>query len=110
MRTNRTLLLIGGVLIDLLAVAYLASNRSPAKPAKTMSGQPTSLGTSSPREQRSNVPKYYETAPTNLPSTLRAEKFTGKAREGYQVAKEIPQTLAQLPCYCHCDMSIGHKS
>jgi hypothetical protein len=22
----------------------------------------------------------------------------------------IPQTLAQLPCYCHCDESIGHKS
>ena len=28
----------------------------------------------------------------------------------YQAAKEIPQTLAQLPCYCHCDRSFGHKS
>ena len=26
------------------------------------------------------------------------------------VAKEVPQTLAQLPCYCHCDQSFGHKS
>ena len=36
--------------------------------------------------------------------------FTGKARQAYQVAGEIPQTLAQLPCYCHCDRGMGHKS
>jgi len=31
-------------------------------------------------------------------------------REAYKVAGEIPQTLAQLPCYCHCDEGFGHKS
>lgn len=31
-------------------------------------------------------------------------------RAAYAVAREIPQTLAELPCYCHCDKSIGHKS
>jgi hypothetical protein len=36
--------------------------------------------------------------------------FTGKARQAYQVAAQIPQTLAQLPCYCHCDRGMGHKS
>ena len=36
--------------------------------------------------------------------------FAGKAREAYAVAKKIPETLAQLPCYCYCDQSIGHKS
>ncbi len=34
----------------------------------------------------------------------------GKAREAYKAAKEIPETLAQLPCYCHCDEGFGHKS
>ena len=24
--------------------------------------------------------------------------------------KEIPRTIAQLPCYCHCDKGFGHKS
>jgi hypothetical protein len=24
--------------------------------------------------------------------------------------REIPQTLARLPCYCHCDQSLVHKS
>ena len=60
----------------------------------------------------SHVPAYYETKPSLdvLAPTLAPELFTGNKRLAYQAAKEIPQTLAQLPCYCHCDMSIGHKS
>jgi len=58
------------------------------------------------------VPSYYETAPdiTTLPPTLSPVLFTGNKRLAYQAAKEIPQTLAQLPCYCHCDRGHGHKS
>lgn len=58
------------------------------------------------------VPAYYKSPPTAnvLPSTLSPEIFTGNQRLAYQVAKEIPQTLAQLPCYCHCDKGFGHKS
>jgi hypothetical protein len=46
----------------------------------------------------------------NLAPTLSPEKFSGKQRLGYLAAKEIPRTLAQLPCYCHCDKGFGHKS
>lgn len=58
------------------------------------------------------VPAHYEEAKslTDLPPTLPPERFFGSARTAYQVAKEIPQTLAQLPCYCYCDESFGHKS
>ena len=45
-----------------------------------------------------------------LPPTLPASEFIGKAREAYEVAKKIPETLAQLPCYCECDKAFGHKS
>jgi hypothetical protein len=45
-----------------------------------------------------------------LPPTLAPEAFTGKQRLGYIAAKEIPKTIAQLPCYCHCDKGFGHKS
>ena len=58
------------------------------------------------------TPAYY-TAPPNvnaLPPTLSPELFTGNERLAYRAAKEIPQTLAQLPCYCHCDKGHGHKS
>ncbi len=59
-----------------------------------------------------SVPAYYKIAPSlnTLPPTLSPELFTGNERLAYQAAKEIPQTLAQLPCYCHCDKGFGHKS
>ena len=46
----------------------------------------------------------------SLKPTLSPELFQGKQRLGYIAAREIPQTLAQLPCYCHCDKGFGHKS
>ncbi len=58
------------------------------------------------------VPAHYDIAPplNTLRGTLAPELFTGNVQLAYRAAKEIPQTLAQLPCYCHCDMSKGHKS
>ncbi|HKY28422.1 MAG TPA: CYCXC family (seleno)protein [Pyrinomonadaceae bacterium] len=58
------------------------------------------------------VPSYYQTPPDvkTLALTLSPELFTGNKRLAYQAAKEIPQTLAQLPCYCHCDRGHNHKS
>jgi hypothetical protein len=31
-------------------------------------------------------------------------------RDAYRAAREIPVTLAQMPCYCYCDRGMGHKS
>ena len=58
------------------------------------------------------VPAYYTTAPdvATLPPTLSPELFNGNERLAYQVAKDIPQVLAELPCYCHCDRGHNHKS
>lgn len=28
----------------------------------------------------------------------------------YQVAKDIPEILEQLPCFCGCDMHFSHKN
>lgn len=60
----------------------------------------------------SDVPAF-ETSPAalkSLPPTLSPEKFTGKQRLGYEAVRAIPQTIAQLPCYCYCDQGFGHKS
>jgi hypothetical protein len=46
---------------------------------------------------------------TGLPKTLDPNLIKGKDRQGYQVAKEIPEILAQLPCFCDCE-AIGHES
>jgi hypothetical protein len=58
------------------------------------------------------MPAHFEVAPSksSLGPTLNPESFTGITREAYRAVKEIPVTIAQLPCYCHCDQSFGHKS
>ena len=57
------------------------------------------------------VPAFQsEEAIATLPPTLNPEAFTGSAHAAYAIAKEIPGTLAQIPCYCHCDRSEGHRS
>jgi hypothetical protein len=42
--------------------------------------------------------------------TLDPDRFVGKARLAHQVAREIPDVLDALYCYCYCDRSRGHKS
>jgi len=47
-----------------------------------------------------------------LISTLDPAQFTGKARAAYQAAKEIPEILVELPCFCGCmdSKELGHKN
>jgi hypothetical protein len=33
-----------------------------------------------------------------------------KARAAYQVAKDMPEVLAELPCFCGCMTAMGHES
>lgn len=43
-------------------------------------------------------------------ATLDPARFVGKAAVGHQVARDIPDVLDQLYCYCECDKHAGHKS
>ena len=36
--------------------------------------------------------------------------FSGKAARAYKAAKEIPQVLDKIYCYCDCELNFGHKS
>jgi hypothetical protein len=56
------------------------------------------------------VPQFYQAAPSSLPPVLPAARFIGKTNAAYKAVSEIPETIAQLPCYCHCDKAHGHKS
>ena len=112
-------LLFGAVAL-LAAAALLIVNA-----ARTDKSQSTAQrSTSSPRQtpaQDHNHPHpqnaaqkmpAFEMAPTraSLGPTLEPEKFTGITREAYRAVRQIPTTIAQLPCYCHCDEGFGHKS
>jgi len=46
----------------------------------------------------------------NLIATLNPAAFDGRAREAYQAAKDIPEVLAELPCFCGCAVNAGHRS
>jgi hypothetical protein len=43
-------------------------------------------------------------------ATLDPALFVGKAAVAHRVAREIPDVLDQLYCYCRCDKHQGHKS
>jgi hypothetical protein len=61
----------------------------------------------------SSIPAHMETAPAkgSLPATLDPDMFDHfEARSAYTVARQAPELLAQLPCYCYCDRGMGHKS
>ncbi len=96
-----------------LLVAGLIRSQSPAeKPVVTENSaaqapEPHASHTSQP----ARVPAFQTAAAAkDLGPTLAPDKFMGKTRDAYRVAKQIPATLAQLPCYCECDRGYGHKS
>ena len=45
------------------------------------------------------------------PQTLAPEQFSEKeTRDAYQAAKDVPEVLEHLPCYCGCFASAAHRS
>jgi hypothetical protein len=118
---RRLLALAIALIIAVILAIYWSSNAQPEVTAPVPATQHASESSAVPPQEqihlqefaaKGRVPAFYETAPAarTLPPTLSPEIFTGNQRLAYQTAKDLPQILAQLPCYCHCDRSIGHKS
>ena len=42
------------------------------------------------------------------PSTLSPALFEGKAAQAYRIAKDVPELVEQMPCYCGCFKSHNH--
>lgn len=111
------LALLVGLILALVAVTWLSASHN-----EQASTQPPTEKSGVVATEHSNnhqpaailrVPAYQSSAHSlaTLAPTMRPEVFEGNnVRRAYQVALEIPQTLAQLPCYCHCDRGQGHKS
>jgi hypothetical protein len=53
---------------------------------------------------------HREVLPKPNVTTLDPAKFSGKTRFAYEAAREVPEVLAQLPCYCGCMSGFGHRS
>ena len=108
---NRKLFILVIAAIGIAAVGFLLMKKSQQSPANLKRAQAAEGRTSNPLSA-SAIPAHYEVAPATaeLGPVLPASQFVGKTREAYQAAKQIPTLLAQMPCYCHCDRGMGHKS
>jgi len=42
--------------------------------------------------------------------TLSPDRFTGRVWKAYKIAREIPEVLDRLYCYCRCRENFGHKN
>ena len=107
-------LLFGAV--GLLAVAAVLIVNSAKTSKRTTVSKSNVLAPQAPAHDGHNhSPKRipaFEIAPTraSLAPTLDPERFTGLTRDAYRAVRQIPVTIAQMPCYCHCDQGFGHKS
>jgi len=69
-------------------------------------------------DQDGGVPAYNKTAPAKgakQPPILKPDALWGANGgaaqiKAYTLAAKIPAVLHQLPCYCYCSRSMGHKS
>ena len=58
-----------------------------------------------------NEPKDETTIAALADGVLSPTIFSdAKTQAAYQVAKDIPEVLEQLPCFCGCMSSFGHKN
>ena len=115
-RTNW--LLIGGIALLIVAAVLVANSarttttKPPTSTAQNNQSSPASHDHAKTSTGVQHVPAYLTSPPsrTSLSPTLDPEVFTGITRDAYRAVKQIPTTIAQLPCYCHCDEGMGHKS
>ncbi|MBC8031208.1 MAG: hypothetical protein H7Z16_13920 [Pyrinomonadaceae bacterium] len=117
---KRAILMMTAILVA--AVAIACNSQAPNDAAKRIS-QPEPARAATQPLPATPDPHGHDAAASRVPAfqidaaslkslgpTLPSEKFTGKTREAYKAVKAIPRTIAQLPCYCHCDEGFGHKS
>ena len=101
-RVGAAVYVVGGALAILVAVVVIsAPGTKPDHGGHAVS--PPSQGLGDVRQGVTTVARR-ETRPTLDPAA-----FTGQAAVAYAVAREIPEVLDQLRCYCACEQ-YGHVS
>jgi hypothetical protein len=97
-----------------LGLAWLLALGACSQPAPSNDGHASHTPTASPQAKMTpRIPDHFATAQAAKPltPTLDPRQFTvSYVVKSYQLAKEIPEVLAQQPCYCYCDTGFGHKS
>ena len=113
---NKNWLLFGAIAV-LVVAAVLIVNSANSNQSETRTSNATARATPAadhnhPQPNAAKRVPAFQVSPTraSLGPTLDPERFTGMTRDAYRAVRAIPVTIAQLPCYCHCDEGFGHKS
>ena len=101
-------------LLVVLTLGALGCSRSePPPPAKSAPAPPAAHSAAPSAPAARGVPPYYESAEAArpFPPLVPAAYFRDYplVARAYQIASEIPEVIAQQPCYCYCD-KLGHRS
>lgn len=127
---KRLSILLGTILVAVVVTSCASPEQRgettavKSQPSNTVRQQQQVIPTAPPQREQADahdghhsstshsVPAFQSDAASlkNLAQTLSPNQFSGQQKSGYQAAGEIPRTIAQLPCYCHCDKGFGHKS
>jgi hypothetical protein len=97
------------ILLTVGVVVLVVGRRESADPGQEVSSSPPPSSRSTPNVR---IPPFHEDASTAkpFPETLSPSLFENAVvARAYQVAGEIPEVLAQQPCYCFCQ-GHGHGS
>lgn len=101
-----------GTFVAFLLLLGCSQGTAPPPGAQTTAKPTQSRAAAVPETPR--VPPYYLTTDEArpLPKPVSPDRYDGYpvVQEAYRIAAEIPEVLAQQPCYCYCDRSAGHKS
>ena len=82
-----------GIVLIGVGIFYLYQGNPPQKPAE----KPVSL-----KKKNINLRETRQTLPPAI--------FSGRVRKAYQIARDIPEVLDKLYCYCMCKENSGHKN
>jgi hypothetical protein len=111
MKNQILLFVIGGLLIVAGVAVFISRGKGSAPQQAAHSEHTPDPHAHATKAATPDIPAFQTGDQVkNLAPTLAPAQFEGKAKEAYEVAKKIPETLAELPCYCHCDQAFGHKS
>ena len=106
---------VGCTALGLALLLSLGACTQTAPPAQSSTAEHTAhTSAASPQAKMTpRIPDHFSTAEAAKPltQTLDPKQFsTPYIVKAYQLAKDIPEVLAQQPCYCYCDTGFGHKS
>jgi hypothetical protein len=106
---------VGQLVLAIIVIAGLTAtwfliDREPAAESNPAASDPIAASVKEPGlEDRMILPATPENP---RPSTLSPAAFTSdpEIQAAYQAARDVPEVLEHLPCYCGCFGSAGHRN